>query len=61
MENQILWLNRKEVESLLDMKGTIKVVEGIPTARPQESTDASEAVSLFQKAQRRPENDACLS
>ncbi len=27
MENQILWLNRKEVESLLDMKGTIKVVE----------------------------------
>ena len=27
MENQILWLSRKEVESLLDMKGTIKVVE----------------------------------
>jgi len=27
MENQILWLNRKEVESLLDMKSTIKVVE----------------------------------
>jgi len=27
MENQILWLNRKEVESLLDMKGTIGVVE----------------------------------
>jgi alanine dehydrogenase len=27
MENQILWLNRKEVESLLDMKGTLKVVE----------------------------------
>ncbi|VVB86247.1 Alanine dehydrogenase [uncultured archaeon] len=27
MENQILWLNRKEVESLLDMQGTIKVVE----------------------------------
>ncbi len=27
MENQILWLNRKEVESLLDMKRTIKVVE----------------------------------
>ncbi|MCZ7356187.1 MAG: alanine dehydrogenase [Candidatus Methanoperedens sp.] len=27
MENQILWLNRKEVESLLDMKGAIKVVE----------------------------------
>jgi len=27
MENQILWLNRKEVEKLLDMKGTIKVVE----------------------------------
>ncbi len=27
MENQILWLNRKEVESLLDMEGAIKVVE----------------------------------
>ncbi len=27
MENQILWLNRKEVESLLDMNGTLKVVE----------------------------------
>jgi alanine dehydrogenase len=27
MENQILWLNRKEVESLLDMKGSLKVVE----------------------------------
>ncbi len=27
MENQILWLNRKEVESLLDMKGTLVVVE----------------------------------
>ena len=27
MENRILWLNRKEVESLLDMKGTLKVVE----------------------------------
>ena len=27
MGNQILWLNRKEVESLLDMKGTLKVVE----------------------------------
>jgi len=27
MKNQILWLNRKEVESLLDMKGTLKVVE----------------------------------
>ncbi|MFA4955545.1 MAG: alanine dehydrogenase [Candidatus Methanoperedens sp.] len=27
MENQILWLNRKEVEKLLDMKGTLKVVE----------------------------------
>ncbi len=27
MENQILWLNRNEVESLLDMKSTIKVVE----------------------------------
>ncbi len=27
MENQILWLNKKEVESLLDMKGAIKVVE----------------------------------
>ena len=27
MENQILWLNRKEVESLLDMEGTLKVVE----------------------------------
>jgi len=27
MKNQILWLNRKDVESLLDMKGTIKVVE----------------------------------
>lgn len=27
MENQILWLNRKEVESLLDMKGTLNVVE----------------------------------
>ncbi len=27
MENQILWLNRKEVESILDMKGTLKVVE----------------------------------
>lgn len=27
MENQILWLNRKEVESLLDMKGALKVVE----------------------------------
>jgi alanine dehydrogenase len=27
MENQILWLNRKEVESLLDMKGMLKVVE----------------------------------
>ena len=27
MENQIIWLNRKEVESLLDMKGALKVVE----------------------------------
>lgn len=27
MENQILWLNRTEVGSLLDMKGTLKVVE----------------------------------
>jgi alanine dehydrogenase len=27
MENSILWLNRNEVESLLDMKGTLKVVE----------------------------------
>ncbi len=27
MENQILWLNRKEVESVLDMKGALKVVE----------------------------------
>ncbi len=27
MENQILWLNRQEVESLLDMKGTLMVVE----------------------------------
>ncbi len=27
MKNQILWLNRKEVESLLDMKETLKVVE----------------------------------
>lgn len=27
MENRILWLNEKEVESLLDMKGTISVVE----------------------------------
>ena len=27
MENRILWLNRKEVESLLDMRGTLKVVE----------------------------------
>ncbi len=27
MQNQILWLNRKEVESLLDMKGSLKVVE----------------------------------
>ncbi|MCE8423747.1 MAG: alanine dehydrogenase [Candidatus Methanoperedens sp.] len=27
MDHQILWLNRKEVESLLDMKGTLKVVE----------------------------------
>ncbi|MDO9097192.1 MAG: ornithine cyclodeaminase family protein, partial [Candidatus Methanoperedens sp.] len=27
MENQILWLNRKEVESLLDMKGALAVVE----------------------------------
>lgn len=27
MENQILWLNRKEVELLLDMKGTLRVVE----------------------------------
>jgi len=27
MENHIIWLNRKEVESLLDMKGTLKVVE----------------------------------
>jgi len=27
MNNQILWLNRKEVESLLDMNGTLKVVE----------------------------------
>ncbi|CAG1004965.1 alanine dehydrogenase [Methanosarcinales archaeon] len=27
MENRIIWLNRKEVESLLDMKGTLKVVE----------------------------------
>ncbi len=27
MENQILWLNKKEVESLLDMKGTLRVVE----------------------------------
>jgi alanine dehydrogenase len=27
MENIILWLNKNEVESLLDMKGTLKVVE----------------------------------
>lgn len=27
MENQILWLNRNEVESLLDMKGALRVVE----------------------------------
>ena len=27
MENQIIWLERKEVESLLDMKGTLTVVE----------------------------------
>ena len=27
MENHILWLNKKEVESLLDMKGTLQVVE----------------------------------
>ncbi len=27
MENQILWLNRNEVESLLDMKGALAVVE----------------------------------
>ena len=27
MKNQILWLNRKEVESLLDMQGTLNVVE----------------------------------
>ncbi|NJD53720.1 MAG: alanine dehydrogenase [Candidatus Methanoperedens sp.] len=27
MENRIIWLNRNEVESLLDMKGTLKVVE----------------------------------
>jgi alanine dehydrogenase len=27
MQNQILWLNRTEVESLLDMKGALKVVE----------------------------------
>ncbi|MDW7726902.1 MAG: alanine dehydrogenase [Candidatus Methanoperedens sp.] len=27
MENHVLWLNRNEVESLLDMKGTLKVVE----------------------------------
>ena len=27
MENSILWLNKTEVESLLDMKGTLKVVE----------------------------------
>jgi alanine dehydrogenase len=27
MENQILWLNRQEVEMLLDMKGTLTVVE----------------------------------
>ncbi len=27
MENQILWLSRQEVESLLDMKGTLTVVE----------------------------------
>lgn len=27
MKNQIIWLNRNEVESLLDMKGTLKVVE----------------------------------
>ncbi|MCX9085744.1 MAG: alanine dehydrogenase [Candidatus Methanoperedens sp.] len=27
MQNQILWLSKKEVESLLDMKGTLKVVE----------------------------------
>jgi alanine dehydrogenase len=27
MENQILWLNRKEVKNLLDMKGTLTVVE----------------------------------
>ncbi len=27
MENQILWLNKKEVESLLNMKGTLKVVQ----------------------------------
>jgi len=28
MENQILWLNKNEVESLLDIEGTLKVVEG---------------------------------
>ena len=27
MENRILWLDRNEVESLLDMKGTLEVVE----------------------------------
>ncbi|MDD5617237.1 MAG: alanine dehydrogenase [Candidatus Methanoperedens sp.] len=27
MENQILWLNKNEVESLLDMKDTLRVVE----------------------------------
>lgn len=27
MENQVLWINKKEVESLLDMKETLKVVE----------------------------------
>ncbi len=27
MENQILWLNKNEVESLLDMKGALRVVE----------------------------------
>ncbi|MCX9010992.1 MAG: alanine dehydrogenase [Candidatus Methanoperedens sp.] len=27
MENSILWLNKNDVESLLDMKGTLKVVE----------------------------------
>ena len=27
MENQILWLNKNEVESLLDMNGTLKAVE----------------------------------